>query len=223
MGRKPLASVFWVNGAATALITLAAVTALANWWAVATLRRPAELITKPLVMILLVGAAIAIDSGAAATRTWFIVALVLSLAGDVFLMLDADRFIAGLASFLAAHVAYIVGLAIAEFNVIPALIAAAVGATLFVAVGRSIRTGAADNNAKLATPVTSYIAVISAMVLAAAATGNAVALFGAASFYASDAILGWNRFVTPLPHGRLLTRIPYHAGQALLAVSLATL
>ena len=37
-------------------------------------------------------------------------ALVLSLAGDVFLMLPQDLFVFGLASFLLGHIAYIVGM-----------------------------------------------------------------------------------------------------------------
>jgi uncharacterized membrane protein YhhN len=45
---------------------------------------------------------------------------------------------------------------------------------------------------------------------------------GAVLLFASDGILGWNRFVVPLRHGRLLTRIPYHLGQGLLILALAT-
>src|SRR5207249_662545 len=37
------------------------------------------------------------------------VALVLSMLGDVFLMLPRDLFVAGLTSFLLAHLAYVVG------------------------------------------------------------------------------------------------------------------
>src|SRR5437016_10851333 len=39
--------------------------------------------------------------------TAIILALIFSFAGDVFLMLPGDRFVAGLTSFLLAHVAYI--------------------------------------------------------------------------------------------------------------------
>ena len=43
-------------------------------------------------------------------RAWFVAALVLSLAGDVFLMLPKDLFVFGLGSFLLGHIAYIVGM-----------------------------------------------------------------------------------------------------------------
>jgi len=102
-----------VNAAATSCLILAAICAGIHWWSVATKRRPVLLITKPLTMILLIGLAATIDTTAAASRAWFIAALVLSLAGDVFLMLEPDQFVAGLAAFLGAHLAYIVGLVLA--------------------------------------------------------------------------------------------------------------
>jgi len=48
-------------------------------------------------------------------------------------------------------------------------------------------------------PVAAYIAVISAMFVAAAATTTLVAVAGAVSFFSSDAVLGWNRFVATIP------------------------
>jgi uncharacterized membrane protein YhhN len=36
---------------------------------------------------------------------------------------------------------------------------------------------------------------------------------GAVLFYSSDSILAWNRFVTPISHGRFKTMITYHLGQ----------
>jgi hypothetical protein len=41
-------------------------------------------------------------------------------------------------------------------------------------------------------------------------------------FAASDWVLGHQRFVGPLPGGRLSVMVPYHVGQALLIVGLAT-
>ena len=48
-----------------------------------------------------------------AGRAWMVVGLVLSLAGDVFLLGSRRWFVPGLVSFLAAHVAYVVGLLLA--------------------------------------------------------------------------------------------------------------
>ncbi|MBW7859277.1 MAG: hypothetical protein H3C43_13525, partial [Leptonema sp. (in: Bacteria)] len=48
---------------------------------------------------------------------WFAVAIIFSLAGDVFLMISVDRlFLGGLVSFLLAHIAYLLGF----YFVIPA-------------------------------------------------------------------------------------------------------
>ncbi len=58
----------------------------------------------------------------------------------------------------------------------------------------------------------------SAMVVGGMGTGSVVAASGAILFALSDAVLGWNRFVKALTHGRLLTHIPYHLGQGLIAL-----
>ena len=185
--------------------------------------RPVLVVTKPLTMVMLIGLAATIDSTAGGTRAWFIAALVLSLAGDVFLMLEPDQFVAGLASFLGAHLAYIVGLALADFAPVPALFAAIAAVALFPVVGRPILAGARTTDARLAAPVAAYIVVISAMVVTAAATTTLLAIAGAVAFFASDAVLGWNRFVTAIARGRLITMITYHTGQTLLVLSLIAL
>jgi uncharacterized membrane protein YhhN len=68
--------------------------------------------------------------------------------------------------------------------------------------------------------VIAYVTVISAMVATAIGSGNPVAIAGALSFYASDALLGWNRFARPFPHARLAVMVTYHVGQGLLVLSL---
>ena len=50
-----------------------------------------------------------VDPVHADTRAWFVAALVLCLAGDVFLMLPGDRFVPGLASFLVGQLLFTVG------------------------------------------------------------------------------------------------------------------
>lgn len=148
-------------------------------------------------------------------------ALGLSLAGDVALLAPPRWFGAGLASFLGAHLLYVAGL-LAEPG--------ASGSPLFgvlivtsggLLVGMPIAAGAARRRGRwLAMAVVAYLATISATLVAADASGDAVAHIGALALYASDAVLGWNRFVRPLAHGRFLTRVPYHAGQALMVLSL---
>jgi uncharacterized membrane protein YhhN len=74
---------------------------------------------------------------------------------------------------------------------------------------------------KLLVPVAAYMGVISAMVVVAFATGQPLAMAGAALFYASDSALAWNRFVVRRAWGRIVVIATYHAGQALLVLSLA--
>jgi uncharacterized membrane protein YhhN len=69
-------------------------------------------------------------------------------------------------------------------------------------------------------PVIAYILVISTMVVAAVGTLSPLAIAGAVLFYASDATLGWNRFVRPLPRGDLAVMVTYHLAQILLFLAL---
>jgi len=212
-----------VTAAAGALLALAVVVAVVDWWAVATDRRPVEYVAKPLTMVVLVAAALALDPVDGAQRWWFVAALVLSLAGDVFLMLPRDLFVPGLASFLLGHVAYIVGLWQGDTSV-PGLVlgAAIIGVALPVLGGRILRAVRAGDEPELLGPVAAYVAVISAMVVSAGASGQLLALAGALSFYASDAMIAWGRFIRELPRGRLAVMATYHVAQVGLVASLTT-
>ncbi len=56
----------------------------------------------------------------------------------------------------------------------------------------------AGDQAEFAGPVMAYMGVISAMVVTAFGAGNPFGIGGALSFYASDATLGWNKFVAEI-------------------------
>jgi uncharacterized membrane protein YhhN len=211
-----------MSGAAVVLLVVAVLVAAVDWWAVAADRRRIEYLAKPGTMLVLIATALAIDPADGTQRTWFVVALVLSLAGDVFLMLPKDLFVAGLASFLLGHVAYIVGLLSGPTSVAGLAVGAAIIAValplLGVRVLRAVRTG---DEPELAVPVALYILVISAMVVSAGASGSALALAGAVSFYVSDALIAWTRFIQPLAWGRVAVMVTYHAAQVALLASLA--
>ena len=86
-------------------------------------------------------------------------------------------------------------------------------------MGISIARGAFRRQGiPLAAAVAAYLAVISTTVVVAAASDLSLARIGAVLPFASDGVLGWNRFVAPIRQGGLLTRIPYHLGQALLVL-----
>jgi uncharacterized membrane protein YhhN len=227
-----------VTGAALLLLALTLVAAMGDWIAVDRGSRPLELLCKPLTLLLLIGVALALDPDDDATRVWFLAALVLSLAGDVFLMLEdglrrdgsgadgddagaSSWFVAGLGSFLLAHLAYVGGMLVdgvvlTRFGIGLALVALAVS-VVGLTVLRAVRAGP---DPELVGPVTAYIVVISAMVACAIGVGHPAGVAGAALFYASDSLIAWNRFVRQLPRGRLAIMVTYHLGQVGLVLSL---
>src|SRR3954463_14026993 len=97
---------------AGALLVLAGVFALVDWTGVLRHDLRLRYVGKPATLAALVAAAIALHPADGTVRVWMVVGLLFSLAGDVFLLLpDGEKwFIAGLGSFFAGHVAYVVGL-----------------------------------------------------------------------------------------------------------------
>ena len=205
---------------ATVLLVVALVAAITDWIAVGTSRRRLEYVAKPVVMVALIGVAVALRPASPGERTFFVVALGFGLLSDVFLMLPRDLFLAGLAAALVEHLAYIAGFRTRELHVTWLAVAAAIAlvstAAIFPSIYRSLQTKAP----RLVGPVIAYLAVFVVMVASAGGTGSLIAAVGALLFFYSDAILAWNRFVRPLPSGRVLNIVPYHLGEALLVLSL---
>ena len=211
-----------MTGLAWGLLGASSVVAVADWVAVLRSSRSLEYVAKPAVMVGLIAVALALHPISAVERAFFIVALVLGLVSDVLLMLPRDMFLGGLVAALVEHVAYIAGFRAREFQLallVVALLIALVSVAVFVPpIRRALRAA----RPKLVTPVIAYVAVFVVMVASAGGTGSLVALGGALLFFYSDAILAWNRFVKPIPLGRVVNIVPYHLGQALLVVSLVT-
>jgi uncharacterized membrane protein YhhN len=207
---------------AITLLALATVAAVLDWVAVVTRRKPLEYVCKPLTLALLTGLALALDPAYESRRTAFVVALVFSLLGDVFLMLPRDMFALGLGSFLLGHIAYIVGLRLGGPSNTVALGAAAAGVVVTAqGLGRPVVRGViAHRHRELVGPVVAYMAVLAAMLVCALATLNPLAALGAGLFFTSDTILAWNRFVRTLAWGPAAVIVSYHLGQALLVLSL---
>jgi uncharacterized membrane protein YhhN len=183
-----------------------------------------EYLSKPAVMIALFFWLRA-SAGANGALFWFELGILFSLAGDVLLMFPTSRlFLAGLFAFLLAHIAYIVG-----FNIpLPQL--SFWGFFLLIMIGlggvrvarRIVQPLAAQGQAALRLPIIAYSVFISLMLLSAMMKlndltwkANAAILVssGALFFYVSDIILAWNKFVSPIRHGRLYNIITYHLGQ----------
>ena len=211
-----------MDGLTIALIGVAVVVAVVDWVAVLRNDRRTEYVAKPLTMAFLVAAALVIDPSDGGARGWFVAALVFSLAGDVFLMLPRDLFVPGLASFLVAHLAYIPGLLIMGISGAGFLAGVVlVGVALPLLAPRILGAISRSEDPSVGVPVGIYMVVISAMVVAAGASGSVIALCGAVSFYVSDALIAWTRFIRELRFGRLAVMVTYHLAQAALVVSLA--
>jgi uncharacterized membrane protein YhhN len=215
------------------LLALAFIAAVADWAVVARGRQVAEYIAKPATMIFLF-AWLCFSTGLGGFTLWFGLGVLFSLIGDVFLMLpDGNKwFIPGLVAFLLAHVAYIVGFNIplpefGSFTLVPAALIAVPAMWLYRRIARGLVEKGQD---RLRIPVLIYTVVISIMLLSAVTTlfrrdwitlPAVLVSLGAALFFVSDAILAWNRFVTPIKNGRLMNLSTYHIGQMALIVGAA--
>jgi uncharacterized membrane protein YhhN len=206
---------------AAALLAAAAFFAVLDWYAVAEQDKRLEYLCKPATLALLTAVALAIHPTHDARRTAFVVALLLSLAGDVFLMLPRDLFAGGLAAFLLGHLAYFYGFREGPSST-AALIAATAGTAVLVAFigSRVVRGVRGSGHKELTVPVVAYMVVLSAMLVTALATVEPLAALGAGLFYCSDAVLAWNRFVQPLRRGPLAVIVTYHLAQGVLVLSL---
>lgn len=212
-----------MTAAAWLWMALAALAAVADWTAVARRRRGVRWITKPAVILLLVAAALALRPRSGPERELFVAALVLCLAGDLLLLVEGERwFLAGLAAFLAAHLAYAAGFVAG--GVSAGLLAGSAAAVLVAALlvgSRMLRAILRSGHPGRAIPVALYVVAISSMAALAAASGRPAAVAGAALFYLSDGLIGWNRFVRPLGWAAVPITATYQVGQLLLVASLA--
>lgn len=210
-----------MNTALVVMFVGAGIFAVVDWWAVSRDNRPVEYVAKPATLALLVVAAVVADPIDPTARAWFVAALVLSLAGDVFLMLPSEKFLQGLVSFLAGHIAFVVGLSYLGWSPVGFGIAVGLVVAALVLVGtRVVREVRAGDESDFAVPVAVYMLVISAMVIAAGASGVAIALVGALLFYVSDSLIAWTKFIEPKPWGRVAIMVTYHLAQFSLVASL---
>jgi uncharacterized membrane protein YhhN len=177
-------------------------------------------IFKPLTMVIILLIAFLGQGASPFYKYMIITGLVFSLAGDVFLMLPRDRFVAGLVAFLIAHLFYIAAFA-PEINglvwwpLVPLVIyAIVIYRILSPFLGR------------LQLPVLFYIVVILVMAWLAFErwshvdqTGALMAFIGALLFVVSDTILAIDRFRGTFKSAPALKLATYFAAQWLLAGS----
>ncbi|MCF6171538.1 MAG: lysoplasmalogenase [Bacteroidales bacterium] len=177
---------------------------------------------KPLTTLLIILLAVLSEPEVSVSYRYLIVAgLVFSLAGDVFLVLPTDRFIAGLVSFFVAHLFFIAAFA-GDFGpyfgwgyLIPVLVYMAIVLKVLL-----------PHTKTMTIPVLAYVLVLMVFMWQASGRGwtlagnsPGLAFFGAALFVISDTILAYNRFVKQLKFERFFTMLTYWLAQLLLALS----
>jgi uncharacterized membrane protein YhhN len=185
---------------------------------------------KPLTTSLLIALAVGYARRAAAEAggSWpryhglLCAGLLWSLAGDVFLMLPGDWFVAGLASFLAAHLCYI-----AAFTRDTPRWGPAVLAVPYVAALGLLLALLWPHLGLLRTAVVLYGTALAAMAWLAAARWSvrrtvptASAAAGGALFMTSDGALAIDRFAAPFSAATVVVMVTYVAAQWLIVQSL---
>jgi uncharacterized membrane protein YhhN len=181
--------------------------------------RTGSCVFKPLASVGFLAAAISADAARTPFGHAIIAGLVLSAVGDVMLLLHVSRaFMAGLGSFLLAHVAYAAAFVLSGVP-LDALVLALCGLLpMAVAVGRWLLPHVKRN---MRAPVLAYLVVITAMVALAAACSGKTGLWtliAAAAFYLSDLSVARDRFVQRAFVNRAWGLPVYYAAQLIFAL-----
>ncbi|MGI8759995.1 MAG: lysoplasmalogenase family protein [Jatrophihabitantaceae bacterium] len=211
---------------AITFLILTGVAAAGDWAAVWQRLFRLEYLLKPLTLALLIAAAAAADLGAA--KPWVLAALAFGLLGNVALMLSQDvpgrpdpAFLVGLASFLIGNAAYLVAFlrhGVHGLHLLAGLliVAGAAVLTLPLVLRGSRRAGGMP----LMAAVAAYAVLLGATAVLAVGTSAIATALGGLLLLASDAALGWDRFVKRLRRGPLLVIVSYHLAQLLIVIGL---
>jgi alkenylglycerophosphocholine/alkenylglycerophosphoethanolamine hydrolase len=214
------------------LLLLVFIAAVTDWVAFVRGWKKVEYIAKPATLALLF-LWLVVVSRLQGALLWFGLGVLLSLAGDIFLMFSDRWFIPGLFAFLLAQLMYIVGFNSPLPQVAPmwTLGLAIVLALTSALVLRNVTAGLATKGLRrLIAPVLLYGMVTTLMLLSAMLTifrlewnigSSFLATFGAVFFYFSDVVLAWNKYVAPVKNGRMINIVAYHLGQIALIVGVA--
>ncbi len=205
-----------------ALVGIAISAAINIWCEYGGIRRGVYFF-KPLTTTLII--TLAVFSGepiSVSYKTLIVMGLVFSLAGDVFLMLPTDQFIAGLGSFLVAHIFYIVAFGTESEGTIlwlPLLPLVAYGIIMMAILWPYL--GSTKG------PVIAYMIVILMMAWLALSRwqgsdqdGVELAGIGATLFVISDSLLAVNRFRKSFAPMRLMVLSTYFTAQTFIALSI---
>jgi len=175
-------------------------------------------LAKPAAAVCFVAAALSFGALDSSYGRVVLAGLVFSLCGDVLLIPQGKPrvFQAGVAAFGVGHVAYLAAFVLRFESALLAVICAAAAALALLRVFSWLRPQLPSD---MVIPVRAYMAVISAMLVAAAAAAPSSPwiLVGAAMFYVSDLAVARDRFVASGFANRVWGLPLYFAAQLVLA------
>lgn len=164
---------------------------------------------------------------------WFGLALVFSLAGDIFLLVPARFFLFGLIAFFIGHVCYLIGfnqtMPPVDLGTLAILVGLGAAAAAFYSF---IRKGLMRNpeNAAMKLPVLAYTIILTLMAFSAIVTllrpdwpvaAAVFAALGGTLFFISDSTLATETFVRRFSYSGVIVIVAYHLAQ--LALTYAVL
>ena len=189
-------------------------------WAELKLSRLGIWLAKPIASTLFVITALLSGALASSYGQLILLGLLLSWLGDVFLIPKRQLFfIAGLGSFLLAHVAFSGAFLLQPLAALPLALAAFAMVVVAIIVLRWLWPHLPHN---FRPAVVAYLGAISLMVILASGTMAATGLhlvIGAVMFAASDIFVARDRFVSPSVANRLWGLPLYYAAQLIFALS----
>jgi alkenylglycerophosphocholine hydrolase len=195
-----------------------------NWLAVWFNWKSANFISKPSIIISLLGwlfSTTYLDVPAA----WFSMGLAFALAGDTLLMFKGKSFLFGMIAFMLMHAMYIIGFNQSAFDINPTIIILSLASiTIWIILFSSLRNSALLNPEyrQLEIPLIGYNIIILMMVISSLMTNfrsdwspaaSVLVSCGALLFFFSDVLLAVDRFINPMPTARLWKRVTYQLGQ----------
>lgn len=199
---------------------LLAIAVAALLWAESKKSRLGIWLTKPVASTLFVGTALLAGALDSAYGQLILLGLLLSWFGDVFLIPKRQIFfVAGLGSFLLAHVAFSAAFMQLPLEVLPLTLAAAAMVAAAIIIVRWLWPHLSNN---LRPAVASYLGVITLMVILAGGTVTAAGphlAVAAVMFAISDVFVARDRFVSPSIINRFCGLPLYYGAQLIFALS----
>jgi uncharacterized membrane protein YhhN len=194
-----------------------------NMYAVHFGQRKINYITKPVPILILIITLFLLPSQTHLTR-WFITALSLSAAGDILLLFGERFFLLGLSTFLGAHLSYIIALNKTlpplQLPLIFLLLGAiSLSSALYVPLYKALRK---RGQKSFILPTLLYALSLTGMLSSCFAAmirptwnlhSSVFVSLGGSSFFLSDAMLAWHRFINPLTNRDIKVRLTYYLGQ----------